>query len=336
MMRKAIAGVTLGIVLAGCGDRAEDRVEKAAQPPGMERALAPAAELGANKKGLVQILFVGTMVFERKLNGGNLEKLRVYIPKVVAQPDQGIVEHDILLMEGGKAGASKVWNELRSNPAGQTWTFDFGVAAKSLTAPPKTNDLTMAPQNACEAADSRWLLKAREVHPQGQPQPIAEIKASVIVELDTGVFETCGLVCAVGGKPCRLKFGSVQPVQKVALAESMVVRQEIPHGAKVKILGTQPTIIVKETPDAGVPGYDKVYNIAILNVPQAAGRVLFTKHTKNLKAMFSNPKGDWSSATASDCTIPKERQPDCFRYFADFVPRYGGFNRPICPLIEGP
>ena len=223
---------------------------------------------------------------------------------------------------------------------GQTWTFDFGVASNNLSAPLWSSDLSSAPQDNMESRDSGWLLKASYVHPEEKPQPIAEGRASVIVELETGVFETCVLVGNAANQACQVKFGSADT--RVAAAEAMVLRQEIPLSATVKIRGTSPDLTIKETSNESqvqnetVKGYGKVYNIAILNVPQVGGRAMSTHHTKALKAMFLDPKGSWDKATASVCTLPVQRQPDCFDYFSKFVPRFSGYNRPICPLVEGP
>ena len=62
-------------------------------------------------------------------------------------------------------------------------------------------------------------------------------------------------------------------------------------------------------------------------------------HSKYLEKMFDNALGDWSRVDIDSCdsTAP---QPTCFDYFdqrfaLDLI-TMSGFNRPICPLIEGP
>ncbi len=330
-MKKVIAVLTLGILLAGCDPETEDPAEEARVQP---EKTADRAAPNVVQKSLVQILFVGTMVFERKMEGQELKQILVHVPRVSKH-----AIHDIYLMRGEKKITSNVWDELLKNPSGETWQLDLGVGNKKLTAPETAANYPNTPSTPAQSSDSRWLLRAFEI--DNKAQEIDPLSASLTVVLDTGVFGTCGLIDDGllendRPKPCKVKVGSAP--QKTVMAESILLRQEIPSGATVRILRPPKLPIVVQPnpgPNPGLGNYDEVYDIAILNVPAETERVLETSHSENLKQMFKNPTGTWKDAVASACrsSVP---QPACYGRYADFTPRYSGFNRPICPLIEGP
>lgn len=330
-MKKVIVVLTLGIFLAGCRPETEDPAEKPLAQP--EKA-ADQATADVVKNSLVQILFVGTMVFERKVTGQDLQQILVYVPKVSKH-----AEHHIYLMRGKKKNNSNVWEELLKNPSGETWQLDLGVSNKKLTAPKSATNFPTTPSTAAQSSDSRWLLRAFDI--DNKEQVIDPLSASLTVVLDTGVFGTCGLIDDGliennRPRPCKVKVGSAE--KKTVMAESMLLRQEIPSGATVKILRPpKPPIVIQPNPgpNPGFSNYDKIYDIAILNVPEETDRVLDTPHSENLKQMFRNPTGTWKNAVASECrsSVP---QPACYDRYAGFAPRFSGYNRPICPLIEGP
>ncbi len=317
-MKKVIAVLTLGVLLAGCPET-EGPAEKALELP--ERVTDQAAAADVNNS-LVRILFVGMMVFERKVVEGDLEKILVYLPDVD--------EHTISIHQA----VSDEWKDLAIAATGQTLTFGFGNLSKSLTAPETANDLSVPPPTEREARDSRWLLRAFEI--DQKHQKIDPGSAALTVALDTGVFETCRLIDDGSGHACKVTVGAAP--EKTVMAESMILRQEVSPDARIQLIQSSGVKTIYPntgaTQDAYGKPYHKIYDIAILNIPEETDRYLRTSHSEYLKEMFDNPTGTWKDAIADHCrSVP---QPKCLSHYRTYWPLYSGYNRPICPLIEGP
>lgn len=269
-------------------------------------------------KALVQIQFTGAMVFDRSQAG----KIRVYLPTIAG--------HKIKLDQGITPTPNNPrWHNIVKDPlAGTTWTLQAGLATSPLQSIQTAADLTVKPQSAEHARDSGWLFQASNIAEAGRV--LDPSSAALTVELEAGDFETCVLVADKDGFPCEVTVGIA--TKKVALAESMVLRREIEGTARV-FMGPHE---ITANPGASVNGYNKVFDIAIVNVPPSSQRELTTNHSATLTKMFVGAaKANWKPTTAVGCSNAV-KQPTCHDYFLPFSNRYSGANRPICPLVEGP
>ena len=263
-------------------------------------------------KTAVLVYFVGLMVFEHQRQA-NPPALVAYVPDVAGH------SIELFIGERDRTGRGLKWKSTNVSSSNTDLT---------LKLPPNASSLEYAPTQ---------LLTAKKLHPEEKPQAIHRTSADLTLRFTRGKFSTCSFVVDEDNRICEVQLGDTK---MDPMAETMVLEIEIPCTDAITIQGVTPEVNVKpilyhQMPDPFYPEYKRIFEIGVVNVQQTmTGRQLTTDHTRHLKDMFQDPKGSWSPTTAHNCQVPETNR--CFHHFAYFLPRFSGFNRPICPLIEGP
>lgn len=344
MQKSARWLLAAGILVLGC--RAN---EQSTAGEHKDLAKAQVSPQNTTDKALVQVVVFGLGVLKRDHDSqGNLTGLSAYFTKET--------DHDLVFDQGVYANNIYKWDSIsdaqghKINIEGNTILFKMTGA---LGEEKKAATLGKYPKDPNEAADTGWILQAKEID---DPTDFDETQASVTVPFQTGYLETCALVfppqtAGTDDQVCAVKVPNDKGVDR-GLSEILVVRGLVPKSTtgptmvEVELDGMQTqTIQIPATGGKSVTwqgvSYDTVINIAVGNVFNHANRVMTSDHAdKHLKPLFSGASRSWymqssDCDSAGKCSCMANRQPACWTaYFAEFFRNTpSGYDRPICPLV---
>ena len=332
------------------------------EPPKGEREIEGDGEKNTLADGtLVQILIYGLSVFELPEAGEN--QVVVHFPYVMG--------HKIELARGRKTSADPKkheWagfegNAMPRDVSGKGIRFEGGAGGITVWQEPGDHgDWERYPRDAKDAADSRWMVRAKDLEQNPQNLRFRDNVASSTAILDFGRLETCGLIHEpeAGVEVCRVR--ETRPHGTTGASEYMVVRHVIAAGETLKIHLTNEDPIVAEPVslvncskyardgcvEFGEKDYKSVIDIAIRNTPSnVSKRGMETDHMNILRdTFFTGFSGSSWELVSPDCDktnkvwgcprCAESVQPKCWGYFLRYRESFSGFQQSVCPFVGFP